>query len=68
MPNATLSTRTVSTTSWRQILRLISVVVAIEIALHSFIVKEPILTLVGAALWLGGFVWLAGAAEGVQLS
>jgi hypothetical protein len=62
------STRTVSTTSWRTILQLISVVVAIEIALHSFIVKEPLFTMVGAALWVGGFFWTRrGGREGPAL-
>jgi hypothetical protein len=52
MSNESLSSRRVSTMSWRVILQLISVVVAVEIALHSFIVKEPLFTLVSVAVAL----------------
>lgn len=64
MPNKSLSSRAVSITNWRTTLQWISVIVAIEIALHSFIVKEPILTMVGAGLWLGGFLWTRRGAIG----
>ncbi len=40
---------------WRTVLQVIAVVVAVEIALHSFIVREPLITLVLASLWLAGF-------------
>src|SRR5215216_1324936 len=43
--------------NWRTILQWVSVVVAGEIALHSLFVKEPVLTMAGAALWLGGCLW-----------
>ncbi len=40
---------------WRTFLQIISVVVAVEIGLHSFIVREPVVTIVLATLWLAGF-------------
>jgi hypothetical protein len=43
--------------NWRIILQWVSIVVAGEIALHSLFVKEPVLTMAGAALWLGGCLW-----------
>jgi hypothetical protein len=43
--------------NWRTILQWVSIVVAGEIALHSLFVKEPVLTMAGAALWLGGCLW-----------
>ena len=50
---------------WRTGLQWISLAVAIEIALHSFIVDEPILTLVGATLWLGaGVFWTRRGGKG----
>ncbi len=49
---------------WRTFLQIISVVVAIEIGLHSFIVKEPVVTLVLAALWFAGFLWIRRGGRG----
>ncbi|TMD32423.1 MAG: hypothetical protein E6I95_10760 [Chloroflexi bacterium] len=49
---------------WRTFLQVISVVVAIEIGLHSFIVREPVVTLVLAALWLVGFFWIRRGGRG----
>ena len=49
----------------RTALQVISAVVAVEIALHSFIVKEPMLTLAGAALWIGaGVFWTRRGGNG----
>ena len=56
MATETLTSRAVSRTKWRTVLQWIAVIGAVEIALHFFIYKEPIL-LMGAALWLGGFFW-----------
>jgi hypothetical protein len=64
MPNEMLTPRAVSRTKWRTILQWITAVVAAEIALHSLIVKEPVLTMVGAALWLGGFFWTRRGTRG----
>jgi hypothetical protein len=64
MPNETLTSRAVSRTKWRTILQWITAVVAVEIALHSLIVQEPVLTIVGAALWFGGFVWTRRGTRG----
>ena len=55
---------------WRTFLQVISVVVAIEIGLHSFIVREPVVTLVLAAERVQGVLAQArhdGAAGGVEL-
>jgi len=49
---------------WRTFLQIISVVVAVEIGLHSFIVKEPVVTIVLAALWLAGFFWIRRGGRG----
>ena len=49
---------------WRTFLQVISVVVAIEIGLHSFIVREPVVTIVVAALWLAGFFWIRRGGRG----
>jgi hypothetical protein len=57
MQNEALSSRAVSRTNWRSVLQWVTVTVAVEIALHSFIVEEPVLTMVGAGFWLGGFFW-----------
>ena len=52
------TSRALVNSRWRGVLQVVSAVVAVEIALHSFIVKEPALTLIGAALWLGaGVFW-----------
>jgi hypothetical protein len=52
------TSRALVNSRWRSVLQVVSTVVAVEIALHSFIVKEPALTLIGAALWLGaGVFW-----------
>ena len=64
MPSEGLSSRAISRTNWRTILQVIAVLAAIEIALHSFIVAEPVLTMVGAALWLGGFFWTRRGGKG----
>jgi hypothetical protein len=53
--------------NWRTILQWVSVVVAGEIALHSLFVKEPVLTMAGAALWLGGSLWTRRGAGGPVL-
>ncbi len=50
--------------TWRTFLQIISVVVAVEIGLHSFIVREPVVTLVLAALWLAGFFWIRRGGRG----
>ena len=49
---------------WRTFLQIISVVVAVEIGLHSFIVREPVVTIVLAALWLAGFFWIRRGGRG----
>ena len=49
---------------WRTFLQIISVVVAVEIGLHSFIVGEPVVTIVLAALWLAGFFWIRRGGRG----
>ena len=64
MGNAGSTLRALDHAKTRIVLQVISVVVAIEIALHSFIVKEPILTLIGAALWLGGVFWTRRGGNG----
>jgi hypothetical protein len=44
---------------------VIAVIVAVEVALHSFIVKEPVMTLVGAVVWLGaGLFWTRRGGSG----
>jgi uncharacterized membrane protein HdeD (DUF308 family) len=63
MPNRSSSSRDLSE-RWRFLLQAIAATVAIEIALHSFIVKEPVLTLVGATLWLGGSFWTRHGGKG----
>lgn len=50
--------------SWRTLLQIVSVVTAIEIALHSFIVKEPVVTLFAASLWLAGSFWVRRGGRG----
>src|SRR5712691_6947990 len=49
---------------WLTFLQIISVVVAVEIGLHSFIVREPVVTLVLAALWFAGFFWIRRGGRG----
>jgi len=49
---------------WRTFLQIISVVVAVEIGLHSFIVREPVVTIVLATLWLAGFFWIRRGGRG----
>lgn len=64
MTAETSSSGAVTRANWRTILQWVSVVVAGEIALHSLFVKEPVLTMAGAALWLGGFFWTRRGAVG----
>ena len=59
------ASRNLPDTAWRTGLQWISLAVAIEVALHAFIVKEPILTLMVAGLWFGaGFVWTRRGGKG----
>jgi uncharacterized membrane protein HdeD (DUF308 family) len=68
MDNAFSTSRALSGNRWRELLQVISAVVAVEIGLHSFIVKEPMLTLVGALLWLGaGVFWTRRGGNGGPL-
>ena len=64
MRTETSSSHVLSRIKWRTILRWISVLVAVQIALHSLIVKEPVVTMVGAALWLGGSFWTRRGTRG----
>jgi hypothetical protein len=48
--SSTSSSARHSSERWRLGLQALAGVVAVEVALHSFIVKEPILTLVGGGL------------------
>lgn len=65
MQNDSSPQRAFSPTRWRTYLQWIAAVVAVEIALHSFIAKEPMLTLVGAGLWIGaGLVWTRRGGRG----
>jgi hypothetical protein len=68
MGNASFTSRALNDNRWRVMLQVVSVVVAVEIALHSFIVKEPMLTLMGAVLWLGaGVFWTRRGGNGGPL-
>ena len=66
MPNTMSTQRALLGNPWRTYLQVIAVIVAVEVALHSFIVKEPVMTLVGAVVWLGaGLFWTRrGESEG----
>ena len=65
MKAETSSSGAITRVNWRTILQWVSIVVAGEIALHSLFVKEPVVTIAGAALWLGGCLWTRrGASEG----
>ncbi|MGH2825670.1 MAG: hypothetical protein ACRDKF_01715 [Actinomycetota bacterium] len=65
MDNTSSTSRALNDDRWRTLLQVISAVVAVEIALHSFIVKEPMLTLAGAALWIGaGVFWTRRGGNG----
>ena len=61
---ASLSSGRFASGLWRTVLQVLAVVVAVEIALHSFIVKEPLITLILAALWLAGFFWTRRGGRG----
>ena len=64
MKAETSSSDAITRVNWRTILQWVSIVVAGEIALHSLFVKEPVLTMAGAALWLGGCLWTRRGASG----
>jgi hypothetical protein len=64
MKAETSSSGAITRVNWRTILQWVSIVVAGEIALHSLFVKEPVLTMAGAALWLGGCLWTRRGASG----
>lgn len=50
---------------WGIALQCVAALVGVEVALHSFIVKEPMLTLIVAALWLAaGVVWTRRGGRG----
>ncbi|MGH2703206.1 MAG: hypothetical protein ACRDJ2_15700 [Actinomycetota bacterium] len=65
MTNDLSTQRAVRGIPWRTYLQVIAVMVAVEVALHSFIVKEPATTVIGAALWLGaGLFWTRRGGRG----
>jgi hypothetical protein len=65
MSNTSSTSRALNDNRWRVALQVISAIVAVEIGLHSFIVKEPLLTLMGAVLWLGaGVFWTRRGGNG----
>lgn len=69
MPNDISPQRALSGIPWRTYLQVVAVIVALEVALHSFIVKEPVMTLVGAAFWLGaGLLWTRRGGNGGPLA
>lgn len=54
-----------SADTWRTALQLISVAAAIDIALHAFIVTEPAMVLIVAAVWLAvGVLWTRRGGKG----
>ena len=54
----------ITASRWRLLLQVVAIVIAVEIALHSFIVREPAVTLVLAVLWLAGFFWVRRGGRG----
>ena len=65
MPNTMSTQRALLGNPRRTYLQVIAVIVAVEVALHSFIVKEPVMTLVGAVVWLGaGLFWTRRGGSG----
>jgi hypothetical protein len=58
MPNDVSAPRALHGIPWRTFLQVITVIVAIEVGLHSFIVREPAITFVGAVIWFAtGLFW-----------
>jgi hypothetical protein len=69
MDNTSSTSRALNDDRSRIVLQVTSVIVAAGIALHSFIVKEPVLTLIGAAVWFAaGVLWTRRGGNGGPLT
>ena len=52
------------TVNWRTVLEWLTFATAVQIAAHSFYVAEPMITIVGAAVWFGGCYWINKGGRG----
>ena len=64
MQDRVLASRARTGVNWRTVLGWLTFATALQIALHSFFVAEPMITVVGSALWLGGCYWIYKGGRG----
>lgn len=58
MQDRALASRARTGVNWRTALEWLTFATAVQIAVHSFFVTEPMITIVGAAVWFGGCYWI----------
>ena len=64
MQNRALASRARTRVNWRTVLEWLTFATSVQIALHSFFVTEPMITVVGSALWFGGCYWIYKGGRG----
>lgn len=64
MQNRALASRAPTRVNWQTVLEWLTFATAVQIALHSFFVTEPMITMFGSALWLGGCYWIHKGGRG----
>ena len=64
MQDRALASRAQSGIDWRTVLEWLTFATAMQIAIHSFFVDEPTITIVGAAVWFGGCYWIYKGGRG----
>jgi hypothetical protein len=64
MQNQALASRARSRVDRRTVLEWATFVTAIQIAVHSFFVTEPVITIVGAVVWFAGCYWIHKGGRG----
>ena len=64
MQDRALASRAHSGIDWRTALEWLTFATAVQIAIHSFFVDEPTITIVGAAVWFGGCYWIYKGGRG----
>jgi hypothetical protein len=64
MQNRALASRAQAGTDRRTVLEWLTFATALQIALHSFFVNEPMITIIGAAVWFAGCYWIHKGGRG----
>ena len=64
MKDRALASRAQSGIDWRTVLEWLTFAAAVQIAIHSFFVVEPMITIAGATVWFGGCYWIHKGGRG----